>query len=162
MSAIVFISHHSKGSLHSICFFPTASDASALDRAPHYRRRRRRRRRRLRPRGGIGGLGDCRGGGQRAELGRRGRCIHVQKKGSSNHSKVRTGLAICSDSWVGLTLILAVPPSAWADRKLADLAEQLGKMVEYHRSQSTLSHYPSRCLTLYRVTHQLVPNLPLT
>ena len=44
------------------------------------------------------------------------------------------GLFICSDSWVGLTVILAVQPSAWTDGKMAEVAEQLGKIVE-HLSQ---------------------------
>ena len=30
--------------------------------------------------------------------------------------------------WVGLTLNFPVPPSAWADGKLAEVAEQVGKM----------------------------------
>ena len=38
---------------------------------------------------------------------------------------------------LGLTLISAVPPSASADGKLAELAEQVGKMVEHPKSQST-------------------------
>ena len=50
------------------------------------------------------------------------------------------GWSICSDNWVGLTLILTVPPSAWADGKLAEVAEQLGKIVEHHRSKSTQSN----------------------
>lgn len=48
-----------------------------------------------------------------------------------------TGWAICSDTWVGLILILVVPPSAGsdlADGKLAELVEQVGKMLEYQRS----------------------------
>ena len=37
-----------------------------------------------------------------------------------------------------LANLLAVPPSAWADGKLAELAEQLGKMVEDPKSKSDL------------------------
>ena len=59
------------------------------------------------------------------------------------------GKGICSDSWVGLTFMLAVPTCAWADMKLAELAEQLGKMVEHQRSKSTQPINPSRCPTLY-------------
>ena len=59
------------------------------------------------------------------------------------------------DSWVGLTLVLAVPPSAWADGKLADLAEMLGKMVEHHGPKSTEPKYQSRCPTLYRKTREV-------
>ena len=44
---------------------------------------------------------------------------------TNKHQYSRRG--ICSDSLIGLSLILAVPPSAWADGKLAELAEQLGK-----------------------------------
>ena len=46
-----------------------------------------------------------------------------------------TRWSISSDSWVRMTLILAVPPlpgSAWAGEKLAEQAEQLGKIMEHH------------------------------
>ena len=43
--------------------------------------------------------------------------------------------------WVGLTLICPVPPSAWADGKLAEVTEEVGKMGEYPISKST---QPSR------------------
>ena len=42
-----------------------------------------------------------------------------------------TGWPIWSDSWVGLTFILAVPPSARADGELSELAEQVDKLVEH-------------------------------
>ena len=48
---------------------------------------------------------------------------------------------------VELTLILAVPllpASAWNDEELAELALQVGKMVEHHRSKSSRSNYPTR------------------
>ena len=55
-----------------------------------------------------------------------------------------TGLFIRSDAWVGLTWILffhCLPSSAWANGNLADVAGQLGKMVE----QSDQSH-PNPCI----------------
>ena len=66
------------------------------------------------------------------------RCFMCQGKIGHRY----TGRGICSESWVWLTLILAVPVyvpgSAWADGKLAELQdEQLGKIVEHHRSKST-------------------------
>ena len=40
--------------------------------------------------------------------------------------------------------------SAWPDGKLAEWAEQLGKVVEYHTSKSTTQPiYPIRCPSLY-------------
>ena len=59
-------------------------------------------------------------------------------------------------SWrtsVGLTLILAVPPSAWADGNLAELAEQLGKMVEHPKSKSTQPRFARRWVTLSLCRH---------
>ena len=52
---------------------------------------------------------------------------------------------------VGLTLILVVPPSPWADGKgkLAELSEQLGKMVEHPKSKSTQPRFARRWVTLY-------------
>ena len=41
-----------------------------------------------------------------------------------------------------------MPGSAWADEKLAELAEQLSKMVEHPTSKSTQPNYLSRCTTL--------------
>ena len=68
---------------------------------------------------------------------------------------IPTGWTFWSDSWVGLTLNLAVPPSVWFclryDGKLAELAEQLGKIVEHHRSKSTQPNYPTRWTTLFNV-----------
>ena len=47
-----------------------------------------------------------------------------------------TGLPISWQTWVGLTLICAVPVcSAWADGKLAEVAEQVTKMVEHPKSE---------------------------
>ena len=51
-----------------------------------------------------------------------------------------TGLFIRSDTWVGLTWILLFhcqPSSAWANGNLAEVAEQLGQMVEHYKSKST-------------------------
>ena len=62
---------------------------------------------------------------------------------------IRTGWSICSDNWIGLTWILAVPGSARADGKLAEVAEQLGKIEEHHRSKSTQPNYPTRWDTLH-------------
>ena len=42
-----------------------------------------------------------------------------------------------------------MPGYAWADGELAELAEQVGKMVEHHRSKSNQTNYPSGCPTLY-------------
>ena len=55
-------------------------------------------------------------------------------------------------TWVGLTLILHVPPAAWAVGKLAELAEQLAKMVEHPKSKSTQSRFDWGCFTLYIIT----------
>ena len=41
-----------------------------------------------------------------------------------------------------------LPNSAWADGELAELAEQVEKMVEYHRSKSTQPNYPTRWTSL--------------
>ena len=46
-------------------------------------------------------------------------------------------------------LFQALPNSAWADGKLAELAEQLGKTVEHSRSKSMQHNYLSRCPSLY-------------
>ena len=46
---------------------------------------------------------------------------------------------IDSNISVELTLNLTVPPSAWADGKLAGLAEKQGNLVEHRRY--CLSHY---------------------
>ena len=55
-----------------------------------------------------------------------------------------TRRGIWTGSVVGLKLILAVPASAyWALGKLPELTEQLGKMVEHHRSKSTQHNYPT-------------------
>ena len=51
--------------------------------------------------------------------------------------------------WVGLTLILDVPLSAWADGNLVELAGRLGNMVELPKSKSTPPRYTSRWDTLY-------------
>ena len=44
-------------------------------------------------------------------------------------------------SLLGSTVIFAVPPflpiSGWADEKLAELAEQVDKMAERHKSKAT-------------------------
>ena len=44
-------------------------------------------------------------------------------------------------------MILAGP--AWADGKLAELAKQLGKMVEHPKSKSTQPRFARICVTLY-------------
>ena len=44
-----------------------------------------------------------------------------------------------------------LPGSAWALGKLAELAEQVGKMVEHYRSKSTQPNYPTRWNTLYQL-----------
>ena len=41
-----------------------------------------------------------------------------------------------------------MPGSAWADGNLAELAEQVDKMVEHYRSKATQPNYPSGCPTL--------------
>ena len=61
-----------------------------------------------------------------------------------------TGGLISWPTSVGLTLIWVVPPSAWADGKLAELAEQLGKMVENPKSKSTQPRFARRWVPLYR------------
>ena len=38
---------------------------------------------------------------------------------------------------------------AWADGKLAEVAEQLGKMVEHTKSKSTQPRFARRWVTLY-------------
>ena len=48
--------------------------------------------------------------------------------------------------WFGCSPHL--PGSAWADGKLAELAEQVGKMVEHLGSKSTQPNYPTRWTTL--------------
>ena len=45
-----------------------------------------------------------------------------------------------------------LPSSAWADGKLAELAEQLGKMVEHPKSKSTQPRFARRCVDLYVCT----------
>ena len=64
-----------------------------------------------------------------------------------------TGWSICSDSWVVVTWILAVPSSAgsacslcWWEISRTQLAEQLGKMVD--RTKSIQPNYPKRWTTL--------------
>ena len=42
-----------------------------------------------------------------------------------------------------------LPGSAWADGKLAELAEHLGKMVEHPKPKSTQPRFARRCVTLY-------------
>ena len=65
---------------------------------------------------------------------------------------------IYSISWrtlVGLSLILAVPPSAWfawADGNLEEMAEQLGKMVKHPKSKSTQPKFARRMVFLYKYT----------
>ena len=59
-----------------------------------------------------------------------------------------TGWSIWSVGWVVLTLIWA--RSAWADGKLAELAEQVGKMVEHLKSKSTQPNYLPRWTTLHK------------
>ena len=44
----------------------------------------------------------------------------------------------------------SMPGSAWADGKLAELAEQLGKMVEHPKSKSTQLRLAKRCVTRYQ------------
>ena len=61
-----------------------------------------------------------------------------------------TGWPISWQAWVGLTLILAAPPPAWANGKLEELAEQLGKMMEHPKSKSTQLWFARRWTTLYR------------
>ena len=57
---------------------------------------------------------------------------------SSNEFVKCTGWPISWQTWVGLTLICAVPPcSAWADGKLAGGAEQVGKKMEHPKSRFT-------------------------
>ena len=48
-------------------------------------------------------------------------------------------------------MIWAVPISACADGKLAEMTEQVGKMVEHLRSKSTQSNHLTRWITLYKV-----------
>ena len=43
----------------------------------------------------------------------------------------------------------SLPGSAWADGKFAELAEQLGKMVEHPKSKSTQPRFARRCVALY-------------
>ena len=45
----------------------------------------------------------------------------------------------------------SLPGSAWADGKLEEVAEQLGKIVEHLRTKSTQPNYSSRWTTLYFV-----------
>ena len=53
--------------------------------------------------------------------------------------------------WVDLDLMLFhhLPGSAWADGKLAKLAEKMGKLVDllHNKSKSTQPNFPSRCIT---------------
>ena len=53
--------------------------------------------------------------------------------------------------WKPPKLFHPLPASAWADGILAEVAEQVGKMVEHHESNSTQPNYPSGCPTLYIV-----------
>ena len=48
-----------------------------------------------------------------------------------------------------------LPGSAWADGELAEVAEQAGKWVEHHRSESTQPNYLTRWATLY-VTYEFL------
>ena len=56
-------------------------------------------------------------------------------------------------SWLWFWLFHPLPGSAWADGKLAELAEQLGKMVEHPKSMSTQPRFARRCVTLYIVSY---------
>ena len=53
-------------------------------------------------------------------------------------------------SWVGLIVPLAVILQGFAWTVLAELAEQVGKIVELHRLESTQSNYLTRWTNLYR------------
>ena len=65
-------------------------------------------------------------------------CCNIFIWFSWNLHLMSTGWSIWSDSWVGLTSILFVPPSAsFCLGKLAEVAEQLGQMVEHYKSKST-------------------------
>ena len=50
--------------------------------------------------------------------------------------------------WLWFWLFHPLPGSAWADRKLAELADQLGKMVEHPKSKSAQPRFTRRWATL--------------
>ena len=52
--------------------------------------------------------------------------------------------------WLWFWLFHPLPGSAWADGKLAELAEQLGKMVEHPKSKSTQPKFAKRWTSLYK------------
>ena len=61
----------------------------------------------------------------------------VQTESSSSVAEYRKGQVICWQTWVGLTLMCGVPPSpssALADVQLAEVAEQVCKIVEHPKS----------------------------
>ena len=80
----------------------------------------------------------------------------------SGTNKVQEGASawIAWLGWLRFWLFHPLPGSAWADGKLADLAEQLGKMVDHHRSNSTQQKYPSRCPSLYKGVDAYRGNFP--
>ena len=57
----------------------------------------------------------------------------------------RVAHLLASLGWVDFD----VPPSAWADGKLADVAEQVGKMMEQHKSKSTQPRFSTAWAFLY-------------
>ena len=66
--------------------------------------------------------------------------------------------------WLSFWQFHLLPSSAWADGKLAELAEQVDKLVEHHMCESTHPKYPTRGDTLYKYTctsilHACLPGL---
>ena len=56
-----------------------------------------------------------------------------------------TGCLVWSETWVGLTLVLHIPLSAWASGNWAELARHLCKLVDHlNQSQPNLGLRPDR------------------
>ena len=66
------------------------------------------------------------------------------------YSEIVQGDPSPGEPWLGWLWFWVFHPlsdSAWADGKLAELAEQLGKMVEHPKSKSTKQRFARRCAT---------------
>ena len=66
---------------------------------------------------------------------------------------LHTGWGIHSDSWVGFAFFKLIHPltgSAWADGKFAELAEQVGRMVEHY---TELDYFFCGCTCDGRITY---------
>ena len=81
------------------------------------------------------------------------RIFDIQEMGKVFMRKLlHTGWSIASDCCVEFVMILFAPPSVrfcFAVVKLAKVTEQVGDIVEYHRSGSTKTYYQTRWSTFY-------------